>query len=93
MIKEITALESTGAWDLVPLSSHVRPITCKWVYKIKTCSDGSLEHYKARLVAHGSQQEHKRDSDETFAPMAHMTTVEVFLLWPLFVHGLSFNLM
>jgi hypothetical protein len=58
-----------------------------------TCSDGSLEHYKARLVAHGSRQEHKCDSDETFAPMAHMTTVEVFLLWPLLVHGSSLNLM
>jgi hypothetical protein len=53
MAEEIAALEQTGTWDLVPCPPRVRPITCKWVYKVKTHSDGSLEHYKAHLVAHG----------------------------------------
>jgi len=79
MAEEIAALERTGTWDLVPLPSHARPITCKWVYKIKTRSDGSLERYKARLVARGFQQEHGRDYDETFAPVAHMTTIRTLL--------------
>ncbi|WVZ99340.1 hypothetical protein U9M48_044661 [Paspalum notatum var. saurae] len=79
MAEEIAALERTGTWDLVPSPSHVRPITCKWVYKVKTRSDGSLERYKARLVARGFQQEHGRDYDETFAPVAHMTTVHALL--------------
>ena len=58
MTEEIAALEHTGTWDLVPIPAHVRPITCKWVYKVKTRSDGSLERYKARLIARGFQQEH-----------------------------------
>jgi hypothetical protein len=65
MAKEIAALEQTGAWDIVPYPPRVRPITYKWVYKVKTRSDGSLEWYNARLVAHGFQQEHGQDYDET----------------------------
>jgi hypothetical protein len=44
---ETAALEWTGMWDLVPCPSRVHPITCKWVYKVNTRSDGSLERYKA----------------------------------------------
>jgi hypothetical protein len=43
MAEDIAALECTGTWDLVSPHPGVRPITCKWVYKIKTRSDGSLE--------------------------------------------------
>jgi hypothetical protein len=57
MVEEITALVRTGTWDLVPLPPRVTLISGKWVYKIKTRSDGSLERYKARLVTRGFQQE------------------------------------
>ncbi|KAK1685924.1 hypothetical protein QYE76_046772 [Lolium multiflorum] len=68
-----------SALDLVSPPPGVCPITCKWVYKIKTRSDGSLERYKAHLVARGFRQEHGRDYDETFAHVAHMTTVRTLL--------------
>lgn len=51
--EEIVALDRTSRWDLVSPPSHVPPITCKWVYKIKTRSNGSLERYEACLVARG----------------------------------------
>jgi hypothetical protein len=79
MAEEIAALERTSTWDLVPYPPRVRLITCKWVYKVKTRSDGSIERYKARLVARGFQQEHGRDYDETFTLIAHMTTIRTLL--------------
>jgi hypothetical protein len=78
MVEEISTLEQTGTWDLVPCP-HVHPITCKWVYKVNSRSNGSLERYKVRLVAHIFQQEQDHDYDETFAPIAHMTTIHAHL--------------
>jgi hypothetical protein len=52
MAKKIAALEQTGTWDRVSYPLCVHPITCKWAYKVMTCSDGSLQRYKAHFVAH-----------------------------------------
>jgi hypothetical protein len=61
------------------LSPRVCLITCKWVYKVKTRSDSSLELYKTRLVARGFQQEQGHDYNETFSPVAHITTIHTLL--------------
>ncbi len=79
MAEELDALSRTHTWDLVPLPPHAVPITCRWIYRVKTRSDGSLERYKARLVARGFQQEYGRDYEETFAPVAHMHTVRTLV--------------
>ena len=46
---------------------------------MKTQPDGSVERYKARLVARGFQQEYGHDYEETFAPVAHMQTVRTLV--------------
>jgi hypothetical protein len=51
MAEEIATLDRTG--DLILYPPSVISITCKWNYKIKTRSDGSIERFKAHLVAHG----------------------------------------
>ena len=51
MKEELDALHKTGTWDLVDLPSGKSVIGCKWVYKIKTRSDGTVDCYKARLFA------------------------------------------
>ena len=79
MQEELQALQENHTWDIVPCPTGVKPIGCKWVYSIKLRSDGSLDRYKARLVALGNRQEYGVDYDETFAPVAKMTTVRLAL--------------
>ena len=89
MKEELNALHKTGTWDLVDPSGK-SAIDCKWVYKIKTLSDGTVDRYKARLVARGFTQEYGIDYEETFAPMAQLSSVMTLIVistalkWPLF---------
>ena len=80
MSQELEAMEATGTWEVVTRHPQSFPITYKWIYKVKTKSDGSVERCKARLVAQGFQQTHGQDYDETFAPVAHMTTVRTLVV-------------
>lgn len=58
----------------------MKPISCKWVYKVKTCPDGLIERYKACLVARGSLQQYGVEYDETFSPIAKITTGQVLIM-------------
>jgi hypothetical protein len=79
MNEELQALQENFTWDIVSCPPDIKPIGCKWVYSVKLNSDGSLNRYKARLVALGNKQEYGIDYDETFAPVAKMTTVRTIL--------------
>ena len=50
MAKEIKALEGNKTRKIENLPLGKKPINCKWVYRVKYNSDGSIERYKARLV-------------------------------------------
>ena len=49
------------------------------VFRIKLKADGTLERYKARLIIPGNHQVEGIDYGETFAHVAKMTTVRIFL--------------
>ena len=54
-------------------------VGCKWIYKIKTRSDGSIERYKAHLVTKYFTQEYEIDYEETFASVTHISSVRALL--------------
>jgi hypothetical protein len=75
MKEELDALLKTSTWDLVDLPVGKSAIGCKWVYKIKTRSNGTVDHYKARLVAKRFTREYGIDYEETFALVARLSSV------------------
>ena len=79
MKEELDALTKNHTWDLVTLFPGQSVVGCKWIYKIKTCSDGFIERYKARLVAKCFTQEYGIDYEETYTPIARISFVCAFL--------------
>ena len=75
MKEELHALTKTHTWDMVDLLSGKTAIYCKWIYKIQTLTNDSVERYKARLVTKGSTKEYDIDYEETFALVARLTHV------------------
>ena len=49
MNKEMKSMHDNDVWDLVRLPEGLKPIGCKWIFKIKRDSKGNTERYKARL--------------------------------------------
>lgn len=66
MLEEFKALIRNGIWELVPLAPTQNLVGCKWVFRIKRNSDGTVHHYKAWLVAKGYTQQLGIDYTKTF---------------------------
>jgi hypothetical protein len=67
---------------LVPLPKDKKPISCKWVFKIKHGVDGEVERYKVRLMARGFTQTFRMDYNETFTPVTKFVSIRCILALP-----------
>ena len=89
MKAELYATETNQTWSIIPLPKGKNIIGCRWVYKIKHKAKGSIEWYKACLVAKGYTQQDGLDYFETLSPVAKMVNVKSLLIivvskeWPL----------
>ena len=79
MQKEMESIYSNDVWDLVELPKDCKTVGSKWVFKRKTYADGSIDRYKARLVAQGFSQRCGRDYDETFSPVIRFESLRTLI--------------
>ncbi|KAL9239143.1 hypothetical protein vseg_013493 [Gypsophila vaccaria] len=79
MQSEIDSMHTNQVWDLVDLPDKVRPLQCKWLYKIKRSLDGQPDVYKARLVAKGFTQVQGLHYDEIFALIVMLRSIRIIL--------------
>lgn len=73
------ALERNGTSTLEDLPPSKKAISSDWIYKIRYTSTGEVERHKGRLVVHGNRRVAGVDYNETFAPVAKMGIVHIFL--------------
>jgi hypothetical protein len=78
-VQEIEALVQNGTFELVELPPGRRTIGSRWVFKVKRNADGSIERYKARLVAQGFGQRPGFDYQDTFAATPKWASLRAIL--------------
>nr|GEW05769.1 retrovirus-related Pol polyprotein from transposon TNT 1-94 [Tanacetum cinerariifolium] len=67
--------------ELVPRSSNVMFINLKWIFKVKLDEYGGVLKNKARLVAKDFCQEEGIDFEESFAPVARIEAMHIFVAY------------
>ncbi|GJV94264.1 retrovirus-related pol polyprotein from transposon TNT 1-94 [Tanacetum coccineum] len=81
MQEELNEFERLEVWELVPRPDKVMVITLKWIYKVKLDELGGILKNKARLVARGYRQEEGIDFEESFALVARLDAIRIFLAY------------
>nr|GFC16472.1 retrovirus-related Pol polyprotein from transposon TNT 1-94 [Tanacetum cinerariifolium] len=81
MQEELNEFERLEVWELIPQPDKVMVITLKWIYKVKLDELGGIQKNKARLVARGYRQEEGIDFEESFALVARLEAIRIFLAY------------
>ncbi|GJS55136.1 retrovirus-related pol polyprotein from transposon TNT 1-94 [Tanacetum coccineum] len=79
MQEELHEFERLEVWELVPPPDKAFVITLKWIYKVKLDELGGILKNKARLVAHGYHLEEGINFEESFASVARLEAIRIFL--------------
>nr|GEZ51684.1 retrovirus-related Pol polyprotein from transposon TNT 1-94 [Tanacetum cinerariifolium] len=81
MQEELNEFERLEVWELIPRPDKVMVITLKWIYKVKLDELRGILKNKAQLVACGYRQEERIDFEESFALVARLAAIRIFLMF------------
>ncbi|GJV52770.1 putative ribonuclease H-like domain-containing protein [Tanacetum coccineum] len=81
MQEELLQFKRLDVWVLVPVPDNIKPLTLKWLFKIKLYEENTVIGNKTRLVVIGYRQEEGIDFEESFAPVARMEAIRIFLAY------------
>ncbi|KAK8913644.1 hypothetical protein KSP39_PZI023491 [Platanthera zijinensis] len=81
MQEELHQFERNKVWELVPKPKDHPIVGTKWVFRNKLDDQGVIVRNKARLVAQGYSQQEGIDYDQTFAPVARLEAIRIFLAY------------
>ncbi|KAJ9541906.1 hypothetical protein OSB04_028412 [Centaurea solstitialis] len=81
MQEELNQFEALKVWRLVKLPESKSVIDTKWLFKNKRDANNIIVRNKSRLVAKGYRQQEGIDYDETFAPVARLEAISMFLAY------------
>nr|GEZ22213.1 hypothetical protein [Tanacetum cinerariifolium] len=73
--------KSLDVWMLFPTPDNNKPLTLKWLFKNKHDEENTVIRNKSRLVVRGYRQEEGLDFKESFAPVARMEAIKIFLAY------------
>ncbi|GJX79958.1 retrovirus-related pol polyprotein from transposon TNT 1-94 [Tanacetum coccineum] len=79
--EELLQFKRLDVWVLVPTLDHIKPLTLKWLFKNKHDEENTIIRNKTRLVVKGYRQEEGIDFEESFAPIARMEGIRIFLAY------------
>ncbi|GJT52577.1 retrovirus-related pol polyprotein from transposon TNT 1-94 [Tanacetum coccineum] len=79
--EEILQFKRLDVWVLVPPLNNIKPLTLKWLFKNKHDKENTVIQNKTRLVVRGYRQEEGIDFKESFAPVARMEAIRIFLAY------------
>ncbi|GJZ80784.1 retrovirus-related pol polyprotein from transposon TNT 1-94, partial [Tanacetum coccineum] len=79
MQDEVHEFDRLQVWELVPQPDCVMTISLKWIYKVELDEYGDVLKNKARLIAKGYRQEEGIDFEESFAPVACIEAIRIFI--------------
>nr|GFB52022.1 retrovirus-related Pol polyprotein from transposon TNT 1-94 [Tanacetum cinerariifolium] len=81
MQEELHQFDRLDVWELVdrPLCTNV--INLKWLWKNKRDEENTVIRNKSRLVAKGYAQKEEVDFEESFAPVARLEAVRLFIAY------------